>query len=485
MTVTTATGTTTSSPNIITSLGAGSGIDSKALANNLVEAEGAPRRDAINAKIAKSEAKISGYGAVAYVLSQIKEAFGGLNDENDYNSLSVRNSSATAFGVTTGANAVPGDYQIKVNTLSQPQRAVSEGFASTSVALSSSDFSVNLSIHGGTSSAIAVTAGNSSPAGIVAAINAANKGVTAQLINTGDGTSSPYKIILTGQGGASQDFTLTSNSDFTSVSDSAITGISFNTTDPLQSATDAEVEINGLVIKRSTNVISDAIKGVTLDLYSTTSTASVNLTRDASSLKEKLTTLVSAFNDAVSILNVVANRESTVDEYGGSLFGDSTVRLVKDQIRKMITTPSSTPGTSLDSMWQIGVTLNSDGTIKLDDTKLTAALASNFDDVVKMMSGNNNNLSSFSTVPAGVAGDAFRTLTKMMGSGGILETQNISTIKQITQYKIDLESLQDRMAKLLKRYQTQFAVMDSLVGQSKATRDSLKSTFESMTASNN
>lgn len=278
---------------------------------------------------------------------------------------------------------------------------------------------------------------------------------------------------------------MTSNSDFTSVSDSAVTGISFNTTDPLQSATDAEVEINGLVIKRSTNVISDAIKGVTLDLYSTTSTASVNLTRDASSLKEKLTTLVSAFNDAVSILNVVANRESTVDEYGGSLFGDSTVRLVKDQIRKMITTPSSTPGTSLDSMWQIGVTLNSDGTIKLDDTKLTAALASNFDDVVKMMSGNNNNLSSFSTVPAGVAGDAFRTLTKMMGSGGILETQNTSTIKQITQYKIDLESLQDRMAKLLKRYQTQFAVMDSLVGQSKATRDSLKSTFESMTASNN
>jgi len=73
----------------------------------------------------------------------------------------------------------------------------------------------------------------------------------------------------------------------------------------------------------------------------------------------------------------------------------------------------------------------------------------------------------------------------MMGSGGILETQNTSTIKQITQYKIDLESLQDRMAKLLKRYQTQFAVMDSLVGQSKATRDSLKSTFESMTASNN
>ena len=60
--------TTSSTTNAISALGAGSGMDVKALATNLVEAERAPRKGVIDKKIAKSEAGISGYAAIKSAL---------------------------------------------------------------------------------------------------------------------------------------------------------------------------------------------------------------------------------------------------------------------------------------------------------------------------------------------------------------------------------------------------------------------------------
>ena len=50
--------------NLITALGAGSGVDIKALAQGLTDAEKVPKQNAIQSKIDKSEAKISGYSAM-------------------------------------------------------------------------------------------------------------------------------------------------------------------------------------------------------------------------------------------------------------------------------------------------------------------------------------------------------------------------------------------------------------------------------------
>ena len=467
--------------NIIKTLGAGSGIDTSALAQSLVDAERIPAEDAINTKITKSEAKISGYAAITYSANELKNAFSGLNDVSDFNSLAVRNSNSTAFGVTTSSFASLGDYQIDVRTLARPQRAVSDGFASPSTALSASDFVLKLAIHGGTATDIAIAADKSAPADMVDAINAAGLGVTAQLVNTGDGSGAPYKFILTGTSGELQDFTLTSDDG----SGTPVSGLDFNTDAPLQTATDASVVINGVTFKRSTNSIGDAVKGVTLDLYSTTSSpATVNMTRDTSALKEKFKTLVTAYNDALSMMNVLGDRNSTVEEYGGSLFGDSTVRTMKSMFRDMILGASTTPGTNATYLWQAGINLTKDGPIELDETKLDAALTGNFDNVVKMMTGNEQSLTSFSTDPAGIAGEAVRKLTKLVATDGVLTKQTDSTTTQIDRYKKDLEALSDRMDKLLKRYQSDLGAMDTFVSQSTSTRNSLKQTFDSMSNSN-
>jgi flagellar hook-associated protein 2 len=468
--------------NIIKTLGAGSGIDTNALAQSLVDAERIPAEDAINTKITKSEAKISGYAAITFSANQLKDAFSALNDVSDFNSLAVRNSNTSAFGVTTSSFASLGDYQIDVKTLARPQRSVSDGFASPSTALSASDFTLKLAIHGGAATDIAITAAKSAPADMVDAINSAGLGVTAQLVNTGDSSGASYKFILTGTSGETQDFTLTSDDG----SGTPVAGLNFNTDSPLHTATDASVVINGVTFTRSTNVITDAVKGVTLDLYSTTSTpATVNMTRDTSALKEKFKTLVTAYNDAQSMMNVLGDRNSTVDQYGGSLFGDSTVRTMKSMFRDMILGASTTPGTNATYLWQAGINLTKDGPIELDETKLDAALTGNFDNVVKMMTGNKQSLTSFSTDSAGIAGEAVRKLTKLVATDGILTKQTDSSNTQIDRYKKDLEALTDRMDKLLKRYQTDLGAMDTFVSQSNSTRASLTQTFKSMSNSGN
>ena len=78
--------------NLAYALGAGSGVDTKSLAQSLVEAEKAPRQQAIESKIQKSEAKISGYGALMAILANLKSAFEGLNETGDFNSFATFNS---------------------------------------------------------------------------------------------------------------------------------------------------------------------------------------------------------------------------------------------------------------------------------------------------------------------------------------------------------------------------------------------------------
>jgi flagellar hook-associated protein 2 len=128
--------------------------------------------------------------------------------------------------------------------------------------------------------------------------------------------------------------------------------------------------------------------GLTLNLKGlTTSAASVNLTRDNTPIKDKITALVSSYNDAVSIFKEVTDPKSTLPTYGATLVGDSTVRAIKQQLRGMFTGSSSTPGTSASALWQLGISLDQSGVMSVDATKLDTALTNNYDDVSQNLHG--------------------------------------------------------------------------------------------------
>ena len=602
-----ATTAVTSTTNTITALGAGSGVDVKALAQSLVDAEKAPRKNLIDGKIKKSEGGVSGYAALKFVLKDLQTAFANLKDQSAFNTVVPRVSQASAISVTTTATASAGSHSVTVTNLAKPQRNISDGagFASPLSQLNSgAAFSLvlkkgidptptkvfslgnpdvngaggtkststltlkamnkgdTLTINGLTmtankalsasevgqmfenfnttsaeviaaggisassqnnatlatfgtfsgtfaagystgannngvltltstannaaelaapvatqfSNSIAIAATASTPAGIAAAINSSNLGISAQLISTGN-AATPYKIMITGASGANNAFSLTS----LTAGGGAVAGVNFAT--KLQSAEDAALNVNGMAITSSTNRVTDAIPGTTLELFTTTNgAASLDFSRDTSTVKTKIQTLVTAFNDANSMLTVVSDPKSTVAEYGASLVGNNIVSTVRSQMRSLITTDSNSPSGGLAALRDIGLSINRSGTLELDAAKLDSAMLTKFDNVVTLLTSNQEKLSATSALPAGAAGEAVKKLTNLLDVSGAITTQSNNLTKKITDYQKELATLDTRMTALLTRYNKQFASMESIVGQSKSLQTSLKSSFEGMMA---
>ena len=461
--------------SIINTLGAGSGIDVKSLAQSLVDAEKTPQKERIEAKIAQSEAKITGYSAVKYALSQLKTAFGKLNDASDFSSILPSNTQPSTFGVTASSTAEAGSYSIEVMQTALAQRTASSNFAGRATELNGgAAFSLNLSIGGVSQGAIAVT--TATPAGMVSAINGAKLGVTAQLINTGSG----YNVVITGETGADQSFSLTSDDG----TGTAVTDVAFGTS--LQTATDASFKVNGLTVSRSSNTVNDVIDGVTLDLYAnTTGAARLDMNRDSAGIKSNIQGLVTAYNDFEETLKILGDRGSEVEEFGGALAGESLLQSVRNQVRNLITNTSSTPGTTIKAARDVGLSFDRFGKLTLDESKLDKALQNNFAEVSTMFSAGTNNKSIYSPAPAGLAGGAINSIEKMLLSTGLIDTQSKSATSQIAKFKADMTILEDRMEKLMTRYLAQFSAMESIVGSSNSMREGLKGTFEGMMQSNN
>jgi flagellar hook-associated protein 2 len=474
--------TTSATSNAISALGAGSGMDVKALANSLVDAERAPRKDIIDKKISKSEAGISGYSAIKFVFEGLKTSLMDIKDQSDFSSITPRNSQSAAFTVTASATASAGSHTVNVTSLAKAERKLTAGLATTATPINNGEaFNLNLTIHGGANQPISVAAGKDTPSGIVAAINEANLGVKAQLVNTGE-AGAPYKIMVTGQTGALNDFELSAEPVAPATTLSAETSVLFNTR--LQSAANGVVSVDGMNLTPSSNQLTDLIPGVTLDLYATTTgDASVDLIRDTSSVKTKVAALVKAYNDANTMLNTVSDAKSSVETYGGSLAGNSVVNSLRTQMRELIFPSTGAVSNELVSLRDIGLSLDKDGTMTLDNVKLDQVLSTRFDEAVTMLTGNSENLSAYSSAPSGAVGAAFKGISAMLSSTGTVSQQSTNLTKRITEYKDELAKLETRMTQLLERYNQQFGAMESIVGQSKSLRTSLSSTFEGMMAS--
>jgi flagellar hook-associated protein 2 len=331
------------------------------------------------------------------------------------------------------------------------------------------------------SNTIAVADTATTPAGIVAAINSASLGIKAQLINTGN-IATPYRIMVTGASGVSNAFSLTSLK--AEAGGGEVTGISFGK--KLQSSQDATFNVDGMDMTSSKNTVTDAIAGTTLSFNSITTAgvpANLVFSRDNSSISTKLNALVTAYNDANTMLGVVSDPKSTVETFGATLVGNSMVGSVRNQMRQLITGNSTTPAGGLTALRDIGFNLDQKGVLSLDKTKLASALNNSFDNVVTLVTGNRENQSKFSVLPSGVAGEAVKKLSALLDTTAPLTTQSTNLTTKISEYKKQLSKLDIRMTDLLARYNKQFATMESMVGESKSMQTSLKSTFDGMMAS--
>lgn len=461
--------------SIMSALGAGSGIDIKDLAQSLTDVERKPREEAIQGRIDKTEGRISGYSAVMFGLKQLKDAFASLNDRSDFTGASIRNSQPLAVGASADARAELGQHDIQVTQLAREQITRSASFASDTTTLNGGDpFSLEITSGGAT---VSVDVTRRSPQGVVDAINSKSDqtGVEARLVNTGDPVN-PVTIVLRGESGSDNAFSVAQP-----VGQTPVPGLDFSNT--IQSAQNATAVIDGIAVTRSTNVVDDVIPGVTLELLATTtSAATLSIARDTAPVKEKINALVESYNSLQDFLDTLGDPDSDDEEFGGVLANDSMLRYVRDQARSMITATSSTPGGTVTAFRDIGVTLDREGRLQVDDTKLDVALLGRFEDIATMFSADTDNQTLLGDEARGLAGDALKRLDDLMGANGPVMARSKSAESQLSAAQEDLSDLQLRMDAVYERYLEQFAVMDGLVSQLNSLRESLTGQFENLSA---
>jgi len=342
-------------------------------------------------------------------------------------------------------------------------------------------FAVKISL-GSTTSSVQIPSGQTTPQGIVDAVNAAGLGVTAQLVDTGNPTK-PWKLAFTPDetsgANALSVTTTTTGGINTAITDSSGTTLELSAT-PINAAQDALVAINGLAVKSKTNTLTDAIPGVTLNLAAPTGSATtLSISQDTTTLKTNVAGLATAFNTLKLKLDNLSNSSSTA-EFGGTLAKNSLITTIRQQMISITTSTSSTPGTSVKALRDLGITLQRDGKLAIDNIKLDSVLSSKFNDIVTMFSNNEKTASTITTGDHGLAGDAINKITTLISTGGPILSQSNNAATRISKYKDDLVKLEDRMSQLLNRYTKQFTAMDSLVGSMNSLQTSLKSQFDSM-----
>jgi flagellar hook-associated protein 2 len=306
------------------------------------------------------------------------------------------------------------------------------------------------------------------------AVNAADIGISASLVDTG-ASSNQYKLVLAGELGADNAFT---------ISDTTSTGTQLGLTDRLSTASNAELEINGIEIQRPTNIIDDAVTGITLTLSAATAaTSRLSVERDTSGVRSRIEELVATFNSTNGLFRDLKDPDSG-DEQAGVFSGNGSMRLIAQTVTGLMTSESSTTTDNLSYLSDIGIVLNRYGELEIDDEIFTEALSDRFSEVVTLLSAGTNKQTTIGDADRGIAGDAIQTLAELMASDGTIMSQSNSLSSKVDDYQEDLEDLDRRMSQIYERYLAQFTVMEQQVDQINSTREYLQTALENLPYSN-
>jgi flagellar hook-associated protein 2 len=287
----------------------------------------------------------------------------------------VSSSDEDAISASTTDTSATGSYDISVSNLARAQSSASGNFADmTTVNTGTGTFTITT----GSNDPVVITIDttNNTLNGVRKAINAANAGVTATIINDGSGT--PYRLLITANdSGSDNAFTITDN----------LSGGQALDISEMQAAEDAQFVVNGVAISQSSNIVTDVIDGVTLNLkQETVGEVRISLERDTDGIVNGFQELVSAYNAVNSYINSqFAYNAST--ESAGVLSGDSTLRNIQSNLQKQLIQGVDNRYTSYSVAGQIGLNFNRDGSLSLDESKFRDALANNYTDLAALLLG--------------------------------------------------------------------------------------------------
>ncbi|WP_088184442.1 flagellar filament capping protein FliD [Sphingobium sp. Z007] len=450
--------------SILTALNAGSGIDTSALVASLVKATREPKQTAITSQQSLNSSRISALASATSSLNTFADALTDVLSGPAYTGTAASNDASIAsVSLLSGGSPAGLPAQLTVDQLASARvySSGATGGATGSTVIGTGSFT--LTNAAGEATTITLDSTNNTFAGLAAAINAADTGVTARVVTDTQGT----RLVFKGATGADNDFTISTSADSGS---SILGGMSFTSSSTPQNA---KITLDGVAYEYASNTVDDAIPYLRIDLNKASpgTTVTLSMSQPTAGLSDLLKEFVSAYNTLMGALNT-ATATGADSSSAGVLNGVSGVRDMKRQLSAITSTQLSATGT-YKTLADIGVSTNRDGTLTLDTARLATAMETDPEGVTNMV---NPKVSTSASPGLSALMDTVRD--NIEKDDGPLKTAQARYDAQSEEFTKQLEDLDEKMANYEDHLTTIYAAMETRLSALKATQSYLEQQIE-------
>jgi len=372
----------------ISSLGVGSGVLNSDLVDQLVAAERGPKDNRLTQRTERTDALISAYGTLRSAVTELRLPMRQLGSADSLKSFSATSSGAGVDVSVSGSDASRGSYNVKVTSLAQSQALATREIFADRDATSVGQGTLTLSV-GDKTTEITIGDNNDTLQGLANSINDANAGVSAGVIDTGNG----YQLVLSADetGTANAVSISAADSDNNNTDDQGLSRFAFNSDMALNSglqqtiaASDAVMELNGVEVTRATNTIDDVVDGLSFNLTAL-GESNVKVEQDTAAVADRVQAFVDKFNELQNTINELSSFDSETGQ-GSILTGDSTVRNIQNQLKRVLS--DIVPGlenANVRSLADVGISTDfRSGELQFDSQRFQQQLRENPDDVTAL-----------------------------------------------------------------------------------------------------
>lgn len=434
-----------------------SSSDVASLAQQYVQADRASRDQYFSSQQNRYNAQLSAYNDISEQLGTFQDAAESLIDERNANQYSVTAPEDSVATVTTSGDADTGSYELFVEQLASPDKyaltfdedTTLPTSGSLELSLGDESFSVDM----------AQFSDGANLASLRDAINndQDNPGIRASIIRSG---GESMLVIASEEAGA--DNTVAMSTDGSAAMSDFAAAITNRT--QLSQAQDAVVYLGqnkALKVTSDSNHLDEVIGGLDITLNKVskddTDTMTFSVESDADATADKLQEFVDSYNDLISTMRQYTNNNSTISEDDDSsssspaLSGDSTVRLLKNQIRNVF---------SSANLYSLGLEVDSSGQLALDKDRLTDTLATSPDALNTVLFGTD---SRGKTGALGQLDDLLDTY--IQGPSAVMNSRQDSVQQNLDRLQDQMDAFDQQMDNQYQRYLSQFTAMQQLVSQ--------------------
>jgi flagellar hook-associated protein 2 len=472
----------------LSSPGVGSGLDVNSIVTQLVAIERQPI-DNLAKQTATIQSKLSSFGLLQSYAANIRDIAARLAKPDFWTQTIATSSDAAAISVSSSSTATAGSYAVSVSQLAQAQSLSSKAYADSASVVGSGTLRIEIGAWNAGLTAftpdaaktpidITIAPGEDSLEAIKKKINESAAGVSASIVRDASGAKLVLRSSATGETSAVR---VTATDDDGDNADAA--GLSALAFDPAgasgqmtqnQAAKNLAATINGLAINSATNKLDGVIEGVTMTVNKvTTSPVDVSVSLDTGSLRKAINDFAKAFTDA----NAYITKETKYDEAtkkAAALQGDRVTLTLQSSLRSLFV-DNSMASTAFTRLSDAGLQIQSDGSLKVNDAKLTAALG-NPTELAKLFSA-----ASDDPKAQGFAVRVKNLADQMLSTDGTITSRTKGLRESVKRNEERALALEKRVEMTKQRLLKQYTALDVSLNQINGMGSSLTQALKSLT----